>query len=62
MQGATNECAATLIASDNASNFGRTDAAVLASGRIAFDNVANFERMDVARSCFGSWTRKEVDK
>jgi hypothetical protein len=35
---------------------------VLASGRIAFDNVANFERMDVARSCFGSWTRKEVDK
>ena len=62
MQGATNECAATLIASDNASNFGRTDAAVLASGRIAFDNVANFERTDAARLVFSSWIRKEVDE
>ena len=52
MQDPTSECAATLIASDNASNFERMDAAVLASGRIAFNNVANFERTDVVRSYF----------
>ncbi len=62
MQGTTSECAATLIASDNASNFERTDAAMLALSSIASDNASNFERTDAAMFVLSSWTRKEVDE
>jgi hypothetical protein len=43
MPGATSKCGATLIASDNGSNFERMAAAVLASRSLAFENVANVE-------------------
>ena len=48
MPGGTNECAATLIAFDNASNFERTDAATLALSSIGCDSASNFERTDAA--------------
>jgi hypothetical protein len=49
MQSATDECAAILIASDNGSNFEKTDAAMLALSSIASDSASNFERTDAAR-------------
>jgi hypothetical protein len=49
MHGATSEYAATLTASDGASNFERTDAAMLASHSIAADSAENFERTDAAK-------------
>jgi hypothetical protein len=49
MQSATSEYAATLIASDSASNFERTDAATLALRSIAADSAENFERTDAAK-------------
>ena len=62
MPGATSKCAATLIAFDNASNFERTDAAMLALSRIASENASNFERTDAAMVVVKSRTRKEVDE
>jgi hypothetical protein len=47
MPGATSEFAATLIASDNASNFERTDVAMLGSSSPS-ENASNFERTDAA--------------
>ena len=48
MPGATSEYAVTPIASDNASNFGRTDAAMLGLSSTAPGNASNFERKDAA--------------
>ena len=49
MHGATREYAAILTASDSASNFERTDAAMLALPSIASDSAENFERTDAAK-------------
>ena len=50
MRNTTGERGATLIGSDNVSNFEKMDAAMLALASIATDNAANVERMDAARS------------
>lgn len=48
MPGATSEFAATLIASDNASNFERTDVAMLGLSSSPSENASNLERTDAA--------------
>jgi hypothetical protein len=49
MHGATKEYVATLIASDSASNFGRTDAATLVLRSIASYGAETFKRTDAAK-------------
>ena len=49
MPSTTSEYAATLIGSDNGSNFERTDAAMLALTSSASDNAAKCGRMDAVR-------------